>query len=68
MEIEWIKLLLRPDTIVSMIPLSAIFVGGIIAIAMMVIRHRERMALIEQGLHPGHLDEEPLPEDKLSVQ
>ena len=43
---------LKPDVIVFAIPISAILVGGVIAIVKMVISHRERMALIEQGIHP----------------
>jgi len=48
------RLLSRPDTIVFLIPITAIIVGGIIAVVKILITHRERMALIEQGLHPDH--------------
>lgn len=67
MKIEWLKLLSRPEAIVFMIPIMAILVGGIIAIAKMVIRHRESMAMIEQGLHPDHLGEESASEDEIPV-
>jgi len=48
----------RPDTIVFMIPIVAILVGGIIAIVSMWMNHRERMGMIEQGIHPDHKPEE----------
>ena len=36
------------------IPIVAILVGGIIAMAKLLIRHRERMAMIKRGMHPDH--------------
>ena len=50
---------LRPDTIVFLIPISAILVGGIIAIVKILIHHRERMTMIEHGIHPDYRPEEP---------
>ena len=43
-----------------LVGMVAIFAG----IVKMVVVHRERMALIEQGLHPDHLvvEKEPAPE------
>lgn len=35
-----------------MIPIVAIIVGGVIAVITMIIRHNERMAMIERGMHP----------------
>lgn len=44
------------DSIMSLgallVPISAIVVGGAIAITAMVIRHHERMAKIERGIDP----------------
>ena len=40
----WPSFLCHPDTLVLMIPIVAILVGGIIGIAKLVMRHRERMA------------------------
>jgi hypothetical protein len=44
------------DSILSLggllVPISAILVGGVIAIAAMVIRHQERIAKIERGIDP----------------
>ena len=35
------------------IPIVAILCGSIIAVVRMIIRHRERMAMIRQGIDPG---------------
>jgi hypothetical protein len=35
-----------------LVPISAILVGGAIAIVAMVIRHNERIAKIERGIDP----------------
>jgi hypothetical protein len=34
------------------IPVTAILVGGIQSITSSLIKHRERMAMIERGMHP----------------
>ena len=69
METSWLSLFSRPDTLALMIPFAAlmipvvaIVVGGIVAIAKLLIRHRERMTMIEHGIHPDYQPEE-LPED-----
>jgi len=54
----WPSFLNRPDTLVFAIPIIGILVGGIIAIAKLLIRHRERMAMIERGMHPDHPPEQ----------
>jgi hypothetical protein len=48
----WPELLKHPETAVFLIPIVAIIMGGLIAIVKLLIRHRERMAMIEQGLDP----------------
>ena len=35
-----------------LVPISAILVGGAIAITAMIIRHNERLAKIERGIDP----------------
>ena len=60
---DWSRLL-RPNVMVFLIPIAAIVVGGIVALAKMLIVHRERMALIEQGLHPDHPPEEEEPPEE----
>lgn len=44
--------MLDPAVSWVLIALCAIVVGGIVTIVKAVIRHRERMALIDAGLHP----------------
>ena len=65
MEAEWLKLFFKPDTIVFLIPIVAILVGGIIAVVTILIRHRERMTMIEHGIHPDYRPEEPLEDEDL---
>jgi len=62
MEARWLKLFLEPETMIFLIPIVAILVGGIIAIAKLLIHHRERMTMIEHGIHPDYRPED-LPED-----
>jgi hypothetical protein len=51
---DWVSLLRQPETLVFMVPIVAILVGGIMGICKQLIRHRERMAMIERGMHPDH--------------
>jgi len=44
--------LLSPAVLIFLIPIVAIIVGGIVAIAKLLIRHRERLAMIERGMNP----------------
>lgn len=50
---EWIKDL-DPRTIGVLIPVVAIVGGFTYAIIKAIIRHRERLAMIERGMHPDH--------------
>ena len=49
---DFMSLLHNPATLVFMIPIAAILVGGLISITKMIINHRERMAMIERGIDP----------------
>ena len=49
---------LNPEVLVFCIPLLAIIIGGIIAIISIFNRHRERMRMIDQGIHPDYPPEE----------
>jgi hypothetical protein len=51
--------LFRGNGLGSLIALTAILVAGIICIAILFMHHRERMAMIERGIHPDYKDEEP---------
>ncbi len=44
--------LLTPERLAILIPIVGVLVGGAIAITSMVIKHRERLAMIEQGMDP----------------
>ena len=35
-----------------LVPISAIIVGGVIAVTTMILRHQERIAKIERGIDP----------------
>ncbi len=54
----WMHFLSRPEVLVFTIPIVAIVVGGIVTIVRRLVVHRERMAMIEQGLHPDHPPDE----------
>lgn len=54
----WWELLLRPDVIWVLIPIVAILGGIGHKIVKLVIAHRERMAMIEQGIHPDEVEAE----------
>ncbi len=47
----WEKLL-QEEVLVFLVPITAILVGGAIAITKLIIRHRERIAMIEHGMDP----------------
>ena len=50
--------LLQPEIIVFVIGGVAIVVSGTVAIIKVMVRHRERMTMIEQGMHPDHPPDE----------
>ena len=57
MEINWSQLL-EPDSLAVVLifglPMVGIVVGGVVSLAKIVIRHRERIAMIEHGIHPDY--------------
>ncbi len=66
---NWSSLLSRPEILIPglalCIPIVAIVMGGITAIVKMVIYHRERMAMIQQGINPDRrVDEDDESEDE----
>ena len=63
MDQNYLRLFFEPETLVFLIPIVAILTGGIIAIVKILIRHRERMTMIEHGIHPDYRPEE-LSEDE----
>ena len=55
--------MLQEDILPLFIPIVAILVGGVIVVVKVAASHRERMAMIEQGIHPDHPPEVELPDD-----
>jgi hypothetical protein len=61
---EWLESLSELDegTLAMMIPIIAIvsvfLVGGILGLTKLIFRHRERMAMIERGMHPDLVEPE----------
>jgi hypothetical protein len=55
---EWLSFLRYPSSLVMLIPIVAILVTGILGIVKLLLRHRERMAMIERGLHPDYPPEQ----------
>jgi hypothetical protein len=58
MERHWLDKVLDAEVLALGIPIVAILVGGTIAITGMIIRHRERIAMIEHGMQPPKDDDE----------
>ncbi|MEW6743846.1 MAG: hypothetical protein AB1486_13910 [Planctomycetota bacterium] len=56
-----LRTVLNPATLALLIPIAAIVVGGIVAVVKAAIRHQERMAMIERGMHPDHPGETSYP-------
>ena len=55
--IDWTEILRRNGPFG--VAIAAIVICGIVSITKTLIRHRERMAMIEQGMHPdGEISEE----------
>ncbi len=48
--------ILKPNVLPFMVAIVAIIVGGVVAVTRLLIRHRERIAMIEQGMHPENPD------------
>jgi Flp pilus assembly protein protease CpaA len=64
MSMSWLDQLLNPATFPILIPIAAIVVGGVVVVVKVLTRHRERMAMIERGMHPDHhVDESAFSQD-----
>jgi hypothetical protein len=50
---------LRVEVLALLIPIVAIVVGGVVAVVKIIIRHQERMAMIDRGMHPDQIQEDP---------
>jgi hypothetical protein len=58
-----VERLLDPGVVWVLIPLAGICLGGVLALAKLIVRHRERMAKIGMGIDPDSLPnlEQPQP-------
>ena len=61
---EWLSYVARPETLVFIIPIVAIVMVGIVTVTKLLIRHRERMAMIERGMHPDQAQEQGGPQNR----
>jgi hypothetical protein len=52
MEPVWTRIFDHPEIIGVMLPVVGVIAFAIIIILKSLIRHRERMAMIERGIHP----------------
>jgi hypothetical protein len=64
---SWSEFLEYPEIFGMMIPIVAIVAGVAIVISRLLMRHRERMAMIERGMHPDHPEEAHLVEQDEST-
>ena len=55
---DLISLLTDPIFLAIIIPVTAIIVWGIVTVVKAMIRHQERMAMIDRGIHPDHPPDE----------
>ncbi len=53
MEIFW-RRILEPEVLVFLIPIVAIIGGVSITIVKMLIKHHERVIMIQHGIHPDY--------------
>ncbi len=60
-----IGLLEDPVFLSMLVPIVAIIVGGLVWVILAMIRHQERMAMIEKGMHPDDPDQGYKNHDKM---
>jgi hypothetical protein len=53
-EPRWLEFFSNDHSLALMIPIAFILVYGIVAITRTLLRHRERMAMIERGMNPHY--------------
>ena len=49
---EWVKIIFSPAVVWVLIPLTVLTFLGLQQLAKLYFNHQERMALIDQGIHP----------------
>ena len=55
--------LFHGEGLVFLMIITAILVGGITSMTKLFMRHRERMTMIERGMHPDYKEDPPMAED-----
>ena len=59
MEASWAGMFLRPESAVFVVAVVGIVVLGVVGLVKALLRHRERIAMIQNGMHPdAYTDEE----------
>ncbi len=61
---DWSRFFLNPAVVWVLIPVTAILVGGIQQLVKMFLTHQERIAMIEQGIHPDDVSNPETLENK----
>jgi hypothetical protein len=56
--VDILEFLSEPARLALLIPIVAIIFGSLTAMVSSVVKHRERMAMIEMGIHPDHPPDE----------
>jgi hypothetical protein len=64
---EAISGLFHGEGLAFLMIIVAIIVGGVTGIAKLYMIHRERMAMIERGIHPDYKEEEQSTDEKSQV-
>ncbi len=59
---SWSELFRHTELFGIMIPLVAILAMAVIVVTKLAMRHRERMAMIERGMHPDNPEQAELDE------
>jgi uncharacterized membrane protein (DUF106 family) len=60
---NWPAYVFRVEVLVFVIPIVAILVGGIVGLTKLLLRHRERMAMIQRGMHPDQPEGQDKPQE-----
>jgi hypothetical protein len=50
----WSRFFDNPEILGIMLPIVAVIAAAIVIIIKLLIRHRERMTMIERGMHPDY--------------
>jgi hypothetical protein len=61
---NWPAYVFRSEVLFFVIPVVAILVGGIVGLTKLLLRHRERMAMIQRGMHPDRPQEQGGPQEE----